>query len=50
MPLDMQDDIDAVLESRALPPPSSNWKEEWRVAAAEAERDTYRFQKGLNVF
>jgi hypothetical protein len=24
--------------------------EEWRMAIADSERDTYRFEKGLNVF
>lgn len=50
MPLDIRDDIEAVLANRPLPPPGANFAEEWRAAAAEAERDTYRFEKGLNVF
>lgn len=50
MPLDIKDDIEAVLANRPLPPAGANWAEEWRAAAAEAERDTYRFEKGLNVF
>jgi hypothetical protein len=33
-----------------LPPARANFREEWRSAAVEAERDVYRFQKGLNVF
>ena len=49
-PLDIKDDIEYVLASRPLPPARANWSEEWRQAAAEAERDTYRFEKGLNVF
>lgn len=50
MPLDIKDDIEAVLANRPLPPAVANYAEEWRAAAAEAERDTYRFEKGLNVF
>ena len=49
-PLNMADDIEAILAGRPLPPAGANYLEEWRVAAAEAERDTYRFEKGLNVF
>ena len=49
-PLNIQDDIEAVLAGRPLPPAGANYLEEWRNAAAEAERDTYRFEKGLNVF
>lgn len=49
-PLDIKDDIEAVLAGRPLPPAGANWAEEWRGAANEAERDTYRFEKGLNVF
>ncbi|CAB9512417.1 Glutathione peroxidase 1 [Seminavis robusta] len=50
MPLDIRDDIEAVIAGRPIPPAGANWAEEWRGAAAEAERDTYRFEKGLNVF
>ena len=49
-PFDIVDDIDAVMKGKPLPPAGSNWKEEWRNADKEAEKDTYRFQKGLNVF
>ena len=49
-PLNMSDDIEAVISGRPLPPARANYLEEWRQAAAEAERDTYRFQKGVNVF
>lgn len=49
-PLNMAGDIEAVIAGRALPPASANFLEEWRTATAEAERDTYRFEKGLNVF
>jgi len=49
-PKDIQDDIEALLNGRSLPPAGSNWREQWRSAAKEAEADTYRFQKGLNVF
>ena len=49
-PYDITDDIKALVSGRPLPPAGSNWKEEWRNAAKEAENDTYRFQKGLNYF
>lgn len=49
-PKDIEDDILAMLENKSVAPAGSNFKEEWRVAANDAERDTYRFQKGLNVF
>lgn len=49
-PLNLKEDIEAVLANRFLPPAKANWQEEWRQAAVEAERDTYRFEKGLNVF
>ena len=49
-PYDIADDIAAVVAGRPLPPAGSNFKEEWRNAAKEAENDTYRFQKGLNYF
>jgi len=49
-PYDITDDIEAVIAGRSLPPAASNFKEEWRQAAKEAEYDTYRFQKGLNYF
>lgn len=48
--LDIEDDIEAVLAGRQLPPARANYMEEWRSAAADSERDTYRFEKGLNVF
>lgn len=48
--LNMVDDIEAVIAGRPLPPAQAGYLEEWRTAAADAERDTYRFQKGLNVF
>lgn len=50
MPYDISGDIEAVLNGKPLPPPVANYKEEWRNAAKESETDTYRFQKGLNVF
>lgn len=50
MPLDMKNDIEALMAGRLLPPAGANYAEQWRAAAAEAERDTYRFQKGLNYF
>jgi len=49
-PTDMKNDIEAVVTGRPLPPPGANYNEMWRSAAVEAERDTYRFQKGLNYF
>lgn len=49
-PYDIADDIAAVVAGKPLPPAGSNFKEEWRNAAKEAETDTYRFQKGLNYF
>ena len=38
------------MKGRPLPPAGANWREEWRNSDKEAEKDTYRFQKGLNVF
>lgn len=49
-PTNMADDIEAIIAGKPLPPARANWLEEWRTSAAEAERDTYRFEKGLNVF
>lgn len=49
-PLNMSDDIEAVIAGRPLPPARANYLEEWRAAAIESERDTYRFEKGLNYF
>lgn len=49
-PFDIVDDIDALMRGKPLPPAGANWKEEWRNSDKEAEKDTYRFQKGLNVF
>jgi glutathione peroxidase len=49
-PLDIKNDIEAVLAARPLPPAGANYLEQWRSAAVEAERDTYRFQKGLNYY
>eukprot|EP00527_Entomoneis_sp_CCMP2396_P007774 CAMPEP_0198145660 /NCGR_PEP_ID=MMETSP1443-20131203/24829_1 /TAXON_ID=186043 /ORGANISM="Entomoneis sp., Strain CCMP2396" /LENGTH=328 /DNA_ID=CAMNT_0043809359 /DNA_START=150 /DNA_END=1136 /DNA_ORIENTATION=+ len=48
--LNIADDIEAVISGRALNPARSNFQEEWRNAAVEAERETYRFEKGLNYF
>jgi hypothetical protein len=50
MPNDIKDDIEALLAGKPLPPAGSNFLEEWRVSDNDSERDTYRFQKGLNVF
>jgi glutathione peroxidase-family protein len=49
-PLNMMEDIEAVIAGRPLPPAQAGYLEEWRMATADAERDTYRFEKGLNVF
>jgi glutathione peroxidase len=49
-PLNIAEDIEAVISGKPLPPARANYLEEWRQAAADAERDTYRFEKGLNVF
>lgn len=49
-PFDIADDIDALMKGKNIPPPGANWKEEWRNSDKEAEKDVYRFQKGLNVF
>lgn len=50
LPLDIKNDIEAILAGRPLPPAGANFLEQWRSAAVEAERDTYRFQKGLNYY
>jgi glutathione peroxidase-family protein len=49
-PLDISNDIEAILAGRPLPPAGANYLEQWRSASVEAERDTYRFQKGLNYY
>jgi glutathione peroxidase-family protein len=49
-PLNMMEDIEAVIAGRPLPPAQAGYLEEWRMAIADSERDTYRFEKGLNVF
>lgn len=49
-PANIEDDILAVIAGKRLPPARANWQEEWRQAATEAQRDTYRFEKGLNWF
>jgi len=49
-PVDIKYDIESILEGRRLPPAGANFAEQWRQAAIESERDTYRFQKGLNVY
>ena len=56
-PLDMEADVQAVVQTQGqtltpnqLPPAKANYLESWRAAVLEAERDTYRFEKGLNVF
>jgi glutathione peroxidase-family protein len=49
-PSNIAEDIEAVIAGRPLPPARANWLEEWRTSAVEAENNTYRFEKGLNVF
>mmetsp|Transcript_41529 Transcript_41529/g.117608 ORF Transcript_41529/g.117608 Transcript_41529/m.117608 type:complete len:331 (-) Transcript_41529:151-1143(-) len=49
-PTDMKNDIEALIAGRPIPPAGANYNEQWRAASVEAERDTYRFQKGLNYF
>mmetsp|Transcript_79037 Transcript_79037/g.228497 ORF Transcript_79037/g.228497 Transcript_79037/m.228497 type:complete len:332 (+) Transcript_79037:58-1053(+) len=49
-PLDIKNDIEAVMAGKPIPPAGANYNEQWRAASVEAERDTYRFQKGLNYF
>lgn len=49
-PLDIKNDIEAIINGRPLPPAGANYNEQWRSAAVSAETDTYRFQKGLNYF
>lgn len=49
-PFDIAEDIDTIMRGKPLLPAGANWKEEWRNSDKEAERDVYRFQKGLNVF
>lgn len=49
-PYDISYDIEALVKGKSLPPAIANFNEEWRAAAIDSERDTYRFQKGLNVF
>ena len=49
-PLDIKNDIEAILAGKPIPPAGANYNEQWRSASVEAERDTYRFQKGLNYF
>eukprot|EP00547_Thalassionema_nitzschioides_P014974 CAMPEP_0194234128 /NCGR_PEP_ID=MMETSP0158-20130606/1911_1 /TAXON_ID=33649 /ORGANISM="Thalassionema nitzschioides, Strain L26-B" /LENGTH=294 /DNA_ID=CAMNT_0038967197 /DNA_START=131 /DNA_END=1012 /DNA_ORIENTATION=- len=44
-PYDIKDDIEALLAGRPIPPAGANFREEWRMATKDAERDTYRFQK-----
>lgn len=49
-PFDIAEDIDSLMRGKPLQPAGANWKEEWRNSDKEAEKDVYRFQKGLNVF
>lgn len=52
LPYDMNEDIEALVlrDKHTLPPASVAYREEWRGSIKEADTDTYRFQKGLNVF
>jgi glutathione peroxidase-family protein len=49
-PLNMVNDIEALVANKPLPPAGANYLEEWRTAATEAQTNTYRFEKGLNYF
>ena len=49
-PANIADDIEAVIAGKPLYPARANFLEEWRQAETDAERDTYRFEKGLNYF
>jgi len=49
-PSNMEDDVEALLQGKPLPPARANFQEEWRNAVVESQRDTYRFEKGLNWF
>lgn len=50
VPFDIADDIEALIDGRPLPLPGADFQERWREADIDSERDTYRFQKGLNYF
>jgi glutathione peroxidase-family protein len=49
-PFDIAEDIDAIIKGKSLPPAGANWREEWRSSDKDAEKDVYRFQKGLNFY
>lgn len=49
-PFDISSDIQALVNGQKLPPAIANFQEEWRGSAYDSKQDTYRFQKGLNVF
>lgn len=49
-PLDIKNDIEALVYGKPFPPAGANYLEQWRSAAVAAQADTYRFQKGLNYF
>jgi len=49
-PYDIAEDIEALIQGKQLAPPGADFQERWREAAIDSERDTYRFQKGLNYF
>ena len=48
--LDMLEDVEALVAGNKLPVSPKGWREQWREAEKDALTDTYRFQKGLNVF
>ena len=49
-PFDIAEDIDAIIKGKPLPPAGANWREEWISSDNDAEKDVYRFQKGLNFY
>jgi len=49
-PTAIQQDIEAIIAGRSLPPADAQFREEWIRAAVEAEKSPYRFQKGFNDY
>ena len=49
-PLDLEADVVSLLKGEALPPARTNFLEEWRDAAREADVSEYAFKKGLNYY
>ena len=46
----MQDDIEAVLDDKPLPPAPLAWYKAWKDAIYEADRGEYSFRRGLNYY